>query len=427
MEVLYLFNPENDMALACGDPYYMAPANARRMAAELSVLPAWYAEEGASVCVDDLRRAKIIKKQCPLPLPVHLVTEISAIYNKVCPWGWSPVLVHHLQEAGMPAGVYPSGERMMRIRQLSGRQTAVEMLSRLRTTSRRGGGWPPECTIRSVIGQADAVPALSASLEDRIPSDDLSAYTVGESFVFQSEDEVERFVSFHPKALLKAPWSGSGRGIQYTSGTFSAPLKGWVEHILTTQHQVIGEPFYDKVLDFAMEFYSDADGGIRFVGYSIFKTDKRGSYKGNLLAPDAEIEARLAAYVPLEILLQLRGRLSVELADMIRGDYQGYLGVDMMVCEHPAEGYSIHPCVEINLRMNMGVVAHLVYSRYVCSGALGRYVIGYYPQPGAAQQAHIGFRQQYPLAMEGEKIKSGYLSLTPIETDTAYQAYIIVD
>ena len=33
MEALYLFNPENDMTLACGDPYYMAPASARRMAA----------------------------------------------------------------------------------------------------------------------------------------------------------------------------------------------------------------------------------------------------------------------------------------------------------------------------------------------------------------------------------------------------------
>ena len=32
MEALYLFNPENDMALACGDPYYMAPASARRLA-----------------------------------------------------------------------------------------------------------------------------------------------------------------------------------------------------------------------------------------------------------------------------------------------------------------------------------------------------------------------------------------------------------
>ena len=56
MEALYLFNPENDMALACGDPYYMAPASARRMAAELSMLPAWYAEEGGTVWLDSAQR-----------------------------------------------------------------------------------------------------------------------------------------------------------------------------------------------------------------------------------------------------------------------------------------------------------------------------------------------------------------------------------
>ena len=58
MEALYLFNPENDMALACGDPYYMAPASARRMAAELSVLPAWYAEQGGTVWLDSALRKK---------------------------------------------------------------------------------------------------------------------------------------------------------------------------------------------------------------------------------------------------------------------------------------------------------------------------------------------------------------------------------
>lgn len=58
----------------------------------------------------------------------------------------------------------------------------------------------------------------------------------------------------HSRALLKAPWSGSGRGIQYVSGSFPIPLEGWIRHILTTQHEVIGEPLYDKLLDFAMEF-----------------------------------------------------------------------------------------------------------------------------------------------------------------------------
>ena len=42
------------MALACGDSYYMPPASARRMAADLSVLPAWYAAPGDAVLTDAL-------------------------------------------------------------------------------------------------------------------------------------------------------------------------------------------------------------------------------------------------------------------------------------------------------------------------------------------------------------------------------------
>ena len=51
------------MALACGDPYYMAPASARRMAAELSMLPAWYAEEGGTVWLDSAQRMKTMERQ----------------------------------------------------------------------------------------------------------------------------------------------------------------------------------------------------------------------------------------------------------------------------------------------------------------------------------------------------------------------------
>ena len=75
MEALYLFNPENDMALACGDPYYMAPASARRMAAELSMLPAWYAEEGGTVWLDSAQRMKTMERQSFLPLSVNWVLD----------------------------------------------------------------------------------------------------------------------------------------------------------------------------------------------------------------------------------------------------------------------------------------------------------------------------------------------------------------
>ena len=147
-----------------------------------------------------------------------------------------------------------------------------------------------------------------------------------------STEEVKAFVLSHPRALLKAPWSGSGRGIQYVSGSFTIPLEGWIRHILTTQHEVIGEPFYDKLLDFAMEFFADEWGQVHFIGYSLFETDKRGVYKENLLAADRVIEARISTYVSAEILHQVGRALQVELAEVIKGSYEGYLGVDMMIC-----------------------------------------------------------------------------------------------
>ena len=390
MEALYLFNPENDMALACGDPYYMAPASARRMAAELSMLPAWYAEQGGTVWLDSALRMKTMERQSFLPPSVNWTSEFLPIYNKVIPWGWNPSLVRRLQEAGFPDTAYPSVERMKRIRQISGRQTAVKVLRRL---CRHIGG--------------------------NIP-------TLGEAFVLSSTEEVKAFVLSHPRALLKAPWSGSGRGIQYVSGSFTIPLEGWIRHILTTQHEVIGEPFYDKLLDFAMEFFADEWGQVHFIGYSLFETDKRGVYKENLLAADRVIEARISTYVSAEILHQVGRALQVELAEVIKGSYEGYLGVDMMVCRTQNSGYAIHPCVEINLRMNMGVVARLIYDNYVCDGVQGRYVIEYYAKPGEAWHSHLALQEKHPLYLENGKVKSGYLSLTPVENNTSYQAYILI-
>ena len=176
-----------------------------------------------------------------------------------------------------------------------------------------------------------------------------------------------------------------------------------------------------------MEFFSNGKGKVRFIGYSLFETDKRGIYKENLLATDDDILGKLSAYVPASVFRLLCRRLTIELAHTI-GEYEGYLGVDMMICRTPLAktGYAIHPCVEINLRMNMGVVARMVYDRYVCDRVQGRYIIEYYTSLGEAEQADRSLRLQHPLLIEEGRIKSGYLSLTPIGQQTAYQAYILI-
>ena len=92
----------------------------------------------------------------------------------------------------------------------------------------------------------------------------------------------------------------------------------------------MGEPFYDKVKDFAMEF-NVSDDGVDRAGYSLFEADARGIYKENLLASDEVIERILSEYVSRDLLDKIWKRLQVELQSLLGAVYRGYLGVDMMV------------------------------------------------------------------------------------------------
>lgn len=383
MKKLYLFNPENDMALAYGGPYYMPPTNACKMANDLAALAMWYASDGSDVMIPDACQAAWMDMHCPISLQVNAVVDSLSGYDKVVPWGWSASLIHRLATKGLDTGICPSSDQMDRIRLLSSRGTAVDVLNGL--------------SLAGCIGQSERLHSLQMCMD---------------------------FVAGYPKVLLKAPWSGSGKGIQSFTGEIDTPMQGWVSRLLRTQGYVVGEPFYDKVVDFAMEFISEG-GEVRFAGYSLFETDVRGIYKENILASDEEIERRLSVYVPVKVLMQVRQELETHLSTVISTDYEGYLGVDMMICRVP-EGYVVHPCVEINLRMNMGVVSRLLYDRFVYPGATGRYVVEFYPNPGEALNAHQLIQSRYPLMIEDNRIKQGYLSLTPVFESSAYQAYIVV-
>ena len=381
MKTLYLFNPENDMALASASPYYMAPANIKKMAADLAVLPAWYVPEKSGVLLADTRQKEWMEKVCRFSLPVAWETMFSPYYIKVYPWGWNPSLLRRLAEAGVSAEAVLSEEQMRRVRLLSSRETAVDLLPYLRME-----------------------------------------HTIGESFVLNSLEKLKNFLMKDAELLLKSPWSGSGKGLQKVRGELEPSVLGWAKRVIASQGNIIVEPFYQKEIDFAMEFLADRED-VGFVGYSLFETDVRGIYKENRLLSDEAIEGHLASYVPLDVLHAVRDLCRKELKRILGGGYEGYLGVDMMICRD-GESYKLHPCVEVNLRMNMGVVSRLLYDRYVCDGAEGSYVIEYYSRPGEACRFHEAMKREYPLLLENGRIKSGYLSLTPVFEDTSYQIFI---
>lgn len=392
-KTLYIFNPEHDLALASGEMNYMASASARQMAAELALLPMWYAEEGSAVLAPSAYNMDFRKKMneyfgncAQLMTEIELATESDLEFS---PWGWNPALSKRLESLGVDEERLPSMEQLMRLRKNSHRFQAVSLLAKLQ----------------------------------------LDEYCCGESFYLKTPEEWKSFIEGRGACLLKAPLSGSGKGLNWCKGTFTPSLSGWCARVSASQGGIIAEPIYNKVEDFAMEFYSDGTGKVVFAGYSVFHTGRSGMYEGNSLLSDEEIRKRLSKYVPLETLTNIMSRLTKELSTGVASGYKGYLGVDMMICRFPEESkpvYRIHPCVEINLRMNMGVVARLLYDRYVHKDSIGEFRINYYPSEGTALEEHERVSAACPLEIRDGRVRSGYLPLTPVHKKSHYRAWVFI-
>ena len=304
---LYIFNPENDMALADGKPGYTPPQQIQQMRRELWWLPQWWAEETDIVWNGEER--------------LNLSED-----TRILPWGWSPALCHQLKQAGVQESRLPSAEKLEHIRQLSHRQTAV---------------------------------ALLKELSEELP---LDGHICGESTLCRTFEEVEASVCKHEEALLKAPWSSSGKGLMPSD---NQQWKSWAKRILKTQGSVVVERLLHKITDFALEFWLDGKGGVEYRGLSLFYTNERGAYLGNWVAPEGQKLAWLARYIPLQYLQEIRKWWEERLS---RFDYEGPVGIDMMLAQ---EG--ICPCIEVNWRMTMGLVSCLLAEQ----GRFGRLVVEY--------------------------------------------------
>lgn len=386
---LYIFNPWHDMALANFTPYYKVSAKILRMSHDLSFLPAWYAPDDALIHVADCSTVETFRSLVASFKVFSSERFVSdTVSCEIRPWGWSPALVHMLSAGGADIFFLPDSASLDKIRYLSGRQRCVEVLSQL----------------SSVDG------------------------VCGETFCCSKLEEVRMHLEANGSLILKAPWSGSGRGLyRVCRQSWNANVEGWISRILRTQGCVMAEPIYNKVCDFAMEFYSSPEGTVSFAGYSLFETDDFGNYKQNILMCDSGIEEHLLSFgIQTATLHDVRERLLEIFSGMVSGYYTGYFGVDMMICNQNGE-ILVHPCVEINMRMNMGVVSRIIFDRYLCPSSRGKFVVEHYNSDGEAVLSHQKMSSSMPLVVDTSgRIKSGYLTLTPLQSVTRYHAYVIV-
>lgn len=321
---LHIFNPSHDLAMAANTSNFTAPHAARQLAYDLGFQPALWCGDGDAILVDNVEAAEqaaarmfINVRRVGLNFDRKKVVFVDWEHlqdinvDNIEPWGWDAALKRRLEQAGADGRLLPSDARIEELRQLSHRRTSAKVLAEFKDFKVR------EC---------------------------------------HDMNELYDTVGDYGSAVIKMPWSSSGRGLRYIESRNLNPHQdGWAKNVMAKQGAVMVEPWYDKILDFAMEFSITANGGLTYLGLSLFYTEN-GQYRGNMLATESTKEELLTHYVTTECIQDVKQRLMEALPQHLTG-YGGMFGVDMMLVRQDDGSIAIHPCVEINLRRTIGHTA----------------------------------------------------------------------
>ena len=99
--------------------------------------------------------------------------------------------------------------------------------------------------------------------------------------------------------------------------------------------------------------------------------------------------------------------------------------VDMMICNVRGE-MCIIPCVEINYRQTMGMVARILNDQYLAHQATGTFMIEHFSN----HQKLVDFveekSKEAPLEVEGGRVCKGFMPLVPVTALSQNLAYMEV-
>lgn len=324
-----LFYPSHDIALGNGVRHFNPPAAALSLQEDLS----WLTE--------------IWNKGLDNPLP----------------WGWDwDTREYMCRSLGYKRSSLPSDEDLEKLRQLSSRQTTITILEKLKFDG--------------------PMPRYLTSIDEL------------QTYISDMDEKGAKFV-------LKTPWSSSGRGLIMSSVTERDKMLTRGLSTIKKMGGIMAESWFNKVQDFAMLFFV-GQKNTSFIGYSLFDNEDNGTYRQGYLMSNSSIEKRLTSLgngsITHDKLTDIQSSL-LKIFDALFEPFYGhewqvgYIGVDMMVvrngewlsgsgeCQQQSTTTpqqpttTIHPCVELNMRCTMGVVARLWADQNLSDGQTGRFTI----------------------------------------------------
>ncbi|WP_340114561.1 hypothetical protein [Maribellus mangrovi] len=402
---IYLFNPTCEYAIANGTASWQANRLLQKMESDLATLPMFLADHADHILVEELPSESFLKSLEQLHfIPPKFIKKKEALaskkyidtaHNRLKPWGWSPA-AHKILE---PLKKNCSSRFK--------NSPVYEWKAEHRAFYSKKFG-------REILGQ----------LLEKYP-DNTFINQNHTARICTTKTEIEACLQEWSNLMAKAPWSSSGRGLQRISKT-PVHEKVWEKllGIVNDQGYAIVEPLLNKQLDIAFQFQI-VEGKVSFLGISNFSTDSKGQYQGNHLngLPDS-IDAgvrEFAQTLPDKIIEPLL--YTLENSELPK-NYEGNLGVDALVYKNNEGRLLVNPCLEINLRQNMGLLS-LHLEHFLVPGKKGIFRTWY-----GGGKSYLQFKEhmqkKHPLVLQDSRIKSGFLSLTDAQSDTKFGAYLWV-
>ncbi len=229
----------------------------------------------------------------------------------------------------------------------------------------------------------------------------------------------------NPKAIVKLPWSSSGRGIHAIDILQDKPCNSdWVKGAIKQQGFITAEPLLNKIHDFAFQFLINSDGKISFRGISYFINDEKGHFIGGNINQTRKRQMIDSFLIPkiieetVEILIKALDKIN------IHQYYEGPFGIDAISYLNIKREIKIHPCLDINWRYNMGII-NIMLPKFVKKTSAGQWQISSFLDK--EWNAFIHFKQKKnPLVIRNNKIVSGFMHLTPSNTKARFGAWLEV-
>jgi len=409
--LLYHFNASCEMAVGNGLPTYTAPEFIRQFEKELELLPLYLAGKSDYLLLENppseqfLENISVIKPELP-----QLFTQkqlLKALQNNLPlnglkPWGWSPA-EHKLLEVykpfcSMKFSMQSNSTWKADHKELYSRKTALNLLFEF-------------------IDHAENKELFVS--EEYLPQ------------ICKTIDEVETLMLKWRNLVVKAPWSSSGRGlIVLCQGDFHPTYKKWINGVIKGQGYAMVEPMLDKVCDLSFHYEIKENKEVKFLGQASFSTTVGGQYIGNNVQPfPKNLSAEIYKFMDAENINTIKSGLQKALQNSnIFRNYTGVLGIDVLLYKTESGELKFQPCLEINLRQNMGTVA-LAIRNLLPENSEGMWQIKYFSEKDSniSLDFHRQMQKKHLQIVQNGNLAKGYLPLIEPYKNRKFALYLLID